>query len=208
MIKIQNWGLVEYHKALQRQKLLVQEIQEQRNKNVLVLCQHPPVITIGRNGGSGNIVSSPDLLEKAGISICETDRGGDVTLHNPGQIVGYPIFNLLDYKQDLHWFLREIEECIIDTIAIFGLQGGRVSGLTGVWLDENRKICAMGLHCSRWVTSHGFALNVNNDLSQFNYIIPCGISDKGVTSISKEINSKVDMNLVEITISEIFSKKF
>lgn len=208
MIEIQNWGLIEYGEALLRQKQLVDEIQQNRNKNVLVLCQHPSVITIGRNGGANNIICHRGLLEKLGIAVHETNRGGDVTLHNPGQIVGYPIFNLSALKEDLHWFLRKVEECIIQAIGMFGLNGERVNGLTGVWLDGKRKICAIGLHCSRWVTSHGFALNVENDITQFDYIIPCGIIDKAVTSMKLELQKDVNMILVENTISEIFSKKF
>ncbi len=208
MIEIQNWGTIEYIEAWERQKSLAAEIRKNRGKHVLALCRHHPVITIGRAGGRNNIVCHPELLEKAGISIVETDRGGDITLHSPGQLVGYTIFDLSSLKEDLHWFLREIEAGIIEAIAKFGLKGSRVEGMTGVWIEESRKICAIGMHCSRWVTSHGFALNVNNDLSLFSYIIPCGIKGKAVTSISEETGKQTDYLQVEKTVSEIFTKYF
>ena len=171
MLEYQDWGLIEYRTAWEKQKSLVDLIQKERNKNILVLCEHPSVITIGRSGKDSNILTSKEFLKLQGIDSVEIDRGGDVTLHNPGQLVGYPIFNLTSLKEDLHWFLREIEECIIELLLEFGVNSHRIEGLTGVWVDNMRKICAMGLHCSRWVTSHGFALNINNNLKEFNYII-------------------------------------
>jgi lipoyl(octanoyl) transferase len=208
MIEIQNWGLVDYKEAWQRQKQIVADIQQKRDKSVLVLCQHPTVITIGRNGTEDNITVQHEFLRKLGVEVYEIDRGGDVTLHNPGQLVGYPIFNLSSYREDLHWFLREIEQVIIDLVADYGIDAGRVEGLTGVWVDGKRKICAMGMHCSRWVTYHGFALNVNNDLSEFGYIVPCGIRDKEVTSIEAETGQKVDFDEISEKCMEIFRKKF
>jgi lipoyl(octanoyl) transferase len=208
MFEVQHWGLIDYNEAWAKQKELVKEIQEKRNKNVLVLCQHPAVITIGRAGSKDNVIAQSDFLKMMGIDVIENDRGGDVTLHNPGQIVGYPIFNLSSYKEDLHWFLREIEECIIETIAEYQIIGGRVEGLTGVWIDNARKICAMGMHCSRWVTSHGFALNVNNNMEQFSFIVPCGIQEKKVTSISQEIGTEVDIDKVESMLIEKFGMHF
>ena len=208
MIEIQNWGLIDYKEAWDRQKQLVSEIQEKRNRNVLVLCQHPTVITIGRNGSQSNITAQTDFLRQMNVNIYEIDRGGDVTLHNPGQLVGYPVFNLSAYKEDLHWFLREIEDAIIELVATYGIKAGRVEGLTGVWVNGSRKICAMGMHCSRWVTYHGFALNVNNDLSEFGYIIPCGINDKQVTSIAVETGQDIDFEEVSKRSAEIFKKRF
>ena len=208
MLEIQNWGLIDCTAAWNRQKELVADIQQKRDRNVLVLCQHPSVITIGRNGTMGNITADRKFLEQIGISVYDVDRGGDVTLHNPGQIVGYPIINLSAYKEDLHWFLREVEECIIVTLKDFGIESGRVHGLTGVWVDGKRKICAMGFHCSRWVTSHGFALNVNNDLREFGFIVPCGITDKEVTSISAELGTQIDINVIESKLTEVFQKSF
>ncbi len=208
MIEVQDWGLIDYIEAWERQKQLVIEISEKRNKNVFVVCQHPTVITIGRAGTDKNILLPVEFLESKGIKVIYNDRGGDATLHNPGQLVGYPIFNLYDYKTDLHWFLREIEQTIIDLLAFYNLRGERIDGLTGVWIEQKRKICAIGLHCSRWVTSHGFALNVCNDLTEFNYIVPCGIQNKGVTSITKEIGIEIAFDLVKNKCIELFEKKF
>lgn len=208
MIEIQNWGLIDYQVAWEKQKQLVEEIQKGRNKNVFVLCEHPTVITIGKNGTVDNLLLSDKEFEEKNVKVIWNNRGGDVTMHNPGQLVGYPIFNLSCYKEDLHWFLREIEERIIETVAEFGIASSRVEGLTGVWIENQRKICAIGMHCSRWVTSHGFALNVANDLGEFGYIVPCGIDDKEVTSISKETGTQVDIGLVRDTVITKFSKKF
>lgn len=208
MIEIQDWGLIDYDEAWERQKELVREITEKRNRNVFVVCQHPTVITVGRAGKDSNILLPIKFLSSKGIKVVHCDRGGDVTLHNPGQLVGYPIFNLYDYKTDLHWFLREIEETIIELLRSFNINGERVEGLTGVWIEGKRKICAIGLHCSRWVTSHGFALNVCNNIDEFNYIVPCGIKDKEVTSISKELGTEIDFYLVKSRCIEFFEKRF
>ncbi len=208
MFNIENWGLVDYSSAWTKQKAIVDDIQKKSRSSVLVLCEHPSVITIGRNGTNENITADRNFLEQIGIQVFDVDRGGDVTLHNQGQIVGYPIFNLSDYKQDLHWFLREIEECIIESLRAFGIESGRVDGLTGVWVDGKRKICAMGLHCSRWVTSHGFALNVSNDLKEFGFIVPCGITDKEVTSMEKELNLQISLADVESELIKSFEKRF
>jgi lipoyl(octanoyl) transferase len=187
MLHIEDWGIIDYHTAWERQRSTQARIQAGKQDSTLVFCQHPSVITIGKAGSRANIVLTDALLHERGMEVVEINRGGDVTLHNLGQLVGYTLFRLTDYKPDLHWFLREIEQCIIETISEFGLQGGRVEGLTGIWLEDARKICAIGLHCSRWVTSHGFALNVNNDMSEFSYIVPCGIVDKSVTSVQEEV---------------------
>jgi lipoyl(octanoyl) transferase len=208
MLIIENWGLTDYKTAWDRQKEYVQKVRNNPEENYLILCSHPSVITIGRNGTENNILTSEEFLRSAGISVYNIDRGGDVTLHNPGQLVGYPIFSLNNYKTDLHWFLREIEQIIIDLLAKFGIQGGRVEGLTGVWIERQRKICAMGLHCSRWITSHGFALNVKNNLKEFSFIVPCGIKTKGITSIMEELGTDVDVNIIESEISKLFSERF
>jgi lipoyl(octanoyl) transferase len=208
MIELQDWGNIDYAEAWARQREIVKQVQSEENKNVLVLCEHPSVITIGRAGSDDNVIPKEDFLDKLGINVIHNDRGGDVTLHNPGQLVGYPIFNLNNFKTDLHWFLREIEQVIIDTIAEFNIDGGRMDKLTGVWIEEKRKICAMGLHCSRWVTSHGFALNVKNDLREFDYIVPCGITDKQVTSIEQETGTDVDMEIIKKLIFENFITHF
>ncbi len=208
MINIQDWGLIGYNEAWNKQKVLVERIQAGEQLSTFVVCQHPTVITAGRATKNGNITASVDFLKNLGVDVIQNDRGGDVTLHNPGQLVGYPIFDLKQYKQDLHWFLREIEECIIETIASYGIIGDRVEGLTGVWVEKKRKICAIGMHCSRWVTSHGFALNVKNNLNEFFYIVPCGIADKEVTSISKELGTEVDFDEVKNKCIMVFEKRF
>ncbi len=217
MFKIEDWGLISYQEAYQKQKEIVKSINENRinnvNNSILVVCEHPTVITIGKSGTIDNVLFDEETLKTKNVELTFTDRGGDVTLHNPNQLVGYPIFDLSYYKQDLHWFLREIEECIIELVALYGIQSTRVDGLTGVWIDDidkskQRKICAMGLHCSRWITSHGFALNVNNDLTEFEYIIPCGIREKEVTSIYKETNKIIPISELKIKTIEIFNNHF
>jgi lipoyl(octanoyl) transferase len=149
----------------------------------LLIVEHPHVITMGRNGHLQNLLAQPEVLERAGISFFPTDRGGDITYHGPGQIVGYPIFDLRDWKRDVVAFVRTIEQVIIDALASFGIAGERVKNATGVWVD-GAKIAAIGIHISRWVTSHGFALNHTTDLSYFQYIVPCGLT-KPVTSMER-----------------------
>jgi len=158
---------------------LQQELGEQRKRgeirDQLLLVEHPHVITMGRNGHMSNVIAGEDILSRAGIDFHHTNRGGDVTYHGPGQLVGYPILDLNDWKRDVHAYVRAIEEVIIRTIGVYGLTGTRVPGATGVWVD-GAKVCAIGVHISRWVTSHGFALNVETDLQYFQYIIPCGLT--------------------------------
>ncbi len=208
MIAIQEWGIIDFTEAWERQRVLAGEVLRGEMPSTLVLCQHPSVITIGRNGTEANIIATPVELTKKNIQVVPINRGGDVTLHNIGQLVGYPIFRLTDFREDLHWFLREIEACIIETIAEFGLTGRRIEQATGVWIEEQRKICAIGIHCSRWVTSHGFALNVCNDMSEFELIIPCGIEDKGVTSISLENNATANIMNVQEVCKRMFINHF
>ena len=158
---------------------LQQELGEQRKRgeiaDQLLLVEHPHVITMGRNGHMSNVIANEEILSRAGIDFHHTNRGGDVTYHGPGQLVGYPILDLNDWKRDVHAYVRAIEEVIIRTIGVYGLAGTRVPGATGVWVD-GAKVCAIGVHISRWVTSHGFALNVETDLQYFQYIIPCGLT--------------------------------
>lgn len=206
--EIQDWGLIDFQEAWNKQKELVTAIQQGEKKSTLVLCSHPLVITMGRNSSYDNLVLPREEYENRNINVIDINRGGDVTLHNKNQLVGYPIFNLNDFKPDLHWFLREIEEAIINTVGELGIASSRVDDLTGVWIENQRKICAIGLHCSRWVTSHGFALNVCNNVKDFDYIVPCGIDDKEVTSIRDEIGTDVDMNIVKNIVVEKFSELF
>lgn len=205
---VESWGTVEFRDAWRRQRELVDAILHQDHPDTLVLCEHPSVITLGRTTQQGSVLAQRDLLAMRNIDVIEIDRGGEATVHNPGQLVGYPIFNLQRSKPDLHWFLRTVEQSIIDALANFGLESGRVDGLTGVWIDQQRKICAIGIHCSRWITSHGFALNVENDLSLFSDIVPCGITDRGVTSLERELENCPDMTVVRAAVVESFRINF
>lgn len=208
MIAVERWGLIPFDEAWERQRELAFRVERGEAPNTLVLCQHPTVITIGRNGTDANVLAARPLLEAQGVSVVPIDRGGDVTLHNPGQLVGYPVFNLTTLKPDLHWYLRTVEDAIIDTVAAYGITGDRVDGLTGVWVDGQRKVCAIGIHCRKWVVYHGFALNVVNDLREFQYIVPCGISDRAVTSIAVEAGRPVMMDEVEATVIGAFHRRF
>ena len=179
----------------------------------LILVEHPPVFTLGKNGKREHVLVSEEHLQKLGIEFFHINRGGDVTYHGLQQVVGYPILDLDKFKTDLGWYLRSLEQVIINVIADYGLTGERSPGETGVWLDPNdpfmaRKICAMGIKCSRWITMHGFALNVNTDLSHFEYIVPCGIQGKTVTSLEKELGKKVDYEEVKNKIKTQFQLVF
>ena len=179
----------------------------------LLLCEHSPVYTLGKSGHIGNILISEVEMEQRGIQFYKTNRGGDITFHGLQQIVGYPIIDLEKFYTDIGRYLRELEEVIILTLADFGITGKRSKGETGVWIEpdvpgKERKICAMGVRCSRWITMHGFALNVNTDLSYFNNIIPCGIENKKVTSMALELNAEVDLESVKEKIQSNFEKVF
>jgi len=173
-------------------------------KHHLLFCEHPPVITLGRSGSMDNLLLDEASLRAKGIEFFKINRGGDITFHGPGQIVGYPIFDLDEFFTDVHRYVRYLEEAVIRTIAAYGLEGCRLEAHTGVWLPEKgwlpkRKICAIGVHLSRWVTMHGFAFNVNTDLNYFRHIIPCGINaqDKDVTSLANELGTTIDENEVK-----------
>ena len=174
---------MDYGEALALQQRLVAARKEGAVPDQLLLLEHPHVITLGRNGQMQNLLASSEILARAGISFYPIDRGGDITYHGPGQLVGYPIFDLRDWKRDVGAYVRGLEQAIIDTLGEYGIAAGRIPKLTGVWVGE-RKIAAIGVHISRWVTSHGFALNVNTDLSYFQYIVPCGLT-KPVTSMAQ-----------------------
>ena len=174
----------------------------EKTKNHLIFCEHPHVYTLGKSGKESHLLMNSTQLADNDISYHKINRGGDITYHGPGQIVGYPIFDLDNFFTDIHKYLRFIEEAVILTLAEYGIEAGRIDGLTGVWLDINdpiksRKICALGVKCSRWVTMHGFAFNVNTDLSLFNNIVPCGIDDKAVTSMQKELRKEIDITEVK-----------
>jgi len=179
---LRQLGRIDYASALQLQQQLATDRKQGLVPDQLLLLEHPHVITLGRNGHVENLLADDDILARAGISFYPTDRGGDVTYHGPGQLVGYPILDLRDWKRDVGAYVRAVEETIILTLADYGIEAGRIPKLTGVWVGE-RKIAAIGVHLSRWVTSHGFALNVSTDLSYFQYIVPCGLT-KPVTSMA------------------------
>ena len=182
-------------------------------QHYFLMCEHEPVYTLGKSGDMKNVLLSEDELSAANIQFFKTNRGGDITFHGPQQIVGYPILDLEKMYTDIGKYLRNLEEVVILTIAEYGILGGRSAGETGVWISagikgEERKICAIGVRCSRWITMHGFALNVNTDLAYFNNIIPCGIQDKKVTSIEKELGNKVDFEEVKEKLKKNFKSVF
>ena len=176
-------GRIGYGEAFELQRELAEKRKQGLIPDQLLIVEHPHVITLGRNGRKEHLLAGQDVLRRAGISFHQTDRGGDITYHGPGQIVGYPILDLREWKRDVAAYVRAIEQVLIDALAGFGIRAGRVAGATGVWVD-GKKIAAIGVHISRWVTSHGFALNVTTDLSYFQYIVPCGLS-KPVTSMAE-----------------------
>jgi len=207
-ILIEDWSLIPFREAWSKQEQYVREIQQGLRPSTLILCEHPAVLTIGREGGEQNVKVDSSMLAMQGIDVIPINRGGDITAHNPGQLIGYPLFNLSEFREDLHWFLRSIEDIIMQVLAEYGIASGRVEGKTGVWIQEERKICAIGMHCSRWVTSHGFALNVNNDLSIFDMIIPCGIPDKEVTSMKSELQQTINMEDLKEKCRKAYSEYF
>lgn len=179
--------------------------------DTLIICEHFPVFTLGRVTDEANILFSDEELAKIGAEKFSIERGGDVTFHGPGQIVGYPLLNLSHFKEDLGWYLRALEEVIIRTLATYTIEAFRISGRTGVWVGSSgneEKICAIGIKASRWCTMHGFAFNINTDLSYFNYIVPCGIGDRNVTSLSKVLSRAVEMEEVKERLSKNFELVF
>jgi lipoyl(octanoyl) transferase len=229
----QRLGLIDYQTAWTLQERLFADIVDQKvanralppdqkrpTPNHLLFCEHPPVYTIGTSGKAENLLlTEDDLRQQHGASVFRIRRGGDITFHGPGQLVGYPIFDLDNFFTDIHLYMRLLEESIIRTLADYGLSAGRIDGLTGVWLDAEpgdpsrmagpaRKICALGVKASRWVTMHGFALNINTDLQFFDYIVPCGIADKAVTSMQQELGRPIDVaevtNRVQQHLAELF----
>ena len=219
-------GLIEYKEAWLFQEKFFNEILEIKSKNRnegseittknhLIFCEHPHVYTLGNSGNKENLLVNEEYLKSRGASFYKTNRGGDITYHGPGQIVGYPIFDLDNFFNDIGKYLRFLEEVIILTLKEYGISGERSKGETGVWLDVGkptaRKICAMGVKTSRWVSMHGFAFNLNTDLSYFESIIPCGINDKKVTSLEKEIGHKIDIDhaksLLKSNLERVFDLK-
>ena len=233
--QFRHLGLIDYPQAWDLQEKLFAEVvavkianrgvapeSQTPTPNHLLFCQHPHVYTLGKSGKPENLLLNEEGLGEVQASFYKINRGGDITYHGPGQLVGYPILDLDNFFTDIHRYMRTLEEAIIRTLATYGLDAGRIEGLTGVWLDHEtqrnaarqnpRKICALGVKASRWVTMHGFALNVNTDLDYFNHIVPCGIDDKAVTSMQRELGKVIDMREVEeklkTHLAELFGLEF
>jgi lipoate-protein ligase B len=188
-------GRMAYGEALALQRDLAQRrIDRTLDHDLLLLVEHPPVITLGRGSRAEHLVAPREFLDAKGVEVFEVERGGDITLHGPGQLVGYPIYDLTEHRQDLHWFLRALEDCLILALAEFGVPGERRVGYTGVW-TTGRKIASIGIHVKQWVTWHGFALNVMTDLPLFDLIVPCGIPDVTMTSIQRELGERAPRDL-------------
>jgi lipoyl(octanoyl) transferase len=196
-LDVRRLGLVSYEDGLELQRELVEERKADRIPDTLLLLQHPHVLTIGvKKDGRSHILAAPDRLSALGVEVFETGRGGDVTYHGPGQLVGYPILNLDPDRRDVHQYVRDLEEVMIRVCAEYGLDAGRVKGFSGAWIGDE-KIGAIGVRISRWITSHGFAFNVSTDISFFNLIVPCGIADRGVTSLASRLARAPEMAEVE-----------
>jgi len=212
-VDVRRLGLVDYQAGLDLQRELVEQRKRGEIDDQLLLLEHPDVITLGvktRNDRS-HVLESEEALAERGVAVFETGRGGDVTYHGPGQLVGYPIFDLKPDRCDVHRYVRDLEEALIRTVGAFGITAGRGDGLTGIWVGpagHEAKLAAIGVRISRWVTSHGFALNVNTDLSRFGLIVPCGISDRGVTSMERLLGHPVSMDEVENAVVNAFTAVF
>jgi lipoyl(octanoyl) transferase len=202
---VRELGRIDYARALDIQRELVARRKQGAVPDHLLLLEHPHVITLGRNGHLENLLAGEGVLDRAGISFYPTDRGGDVTYHGPGQLVGYPILDLREWQRDVGAYVRAVEQVLIDTLADYGIQAGRIPKLTGVWAGD-RKIAAIGVHLSRWVTSHGFALNVHTDLDYFRYIVPCGLT-RPVTSMA-QLGVRATLEEVSRTLAVHFGRVF
>ncbi len=219
-------GLIDYQQAWDYQASLFAKIldvkkvnrdltgaDQKPTSNFLIFCEHPHVYTLGKSGAEANLKIKKEALHTIQASYFHTNRGGDITYHGPGQIVGYPVIDLENFFTDIHRYMRLLEESVIQTLKEFGIESGRISGMTGVWLDPEdaakaRKICALGVKTSRWVTMHGFAFNVNTNLNYFDYIIPCGIANKAVTSLEKELGGAQDLKAVEFILKQKLVEQF
>ena len=223
-VKYEDWGLMDYQQAWDKQEEIFSttvsiktknrnELENQtQTDNFLIFVEHPHVYTLGKSGKPENLLLNEHQLKEKQATYYKINRGGDITYHGPGQIVGYPILDLDHFFTDIHLYLRTLEEAVILTLKDYGIEAGRYTGFTGVWIDADndkaRKICAMGVRCSRWVTMHGFAFNVNTDLEYFKNIVPCGIDDKDVTSMERELSKKVDIQEVKENLKKHISVLF
>ena len=223
IVRFENLGIMDYQEAWDYQEKLFSETINRKienrktdtpiaTENYLLFCEHPHVFTLGKSGDESHLLLNKQGLEENEAKYYKINRGGDITYHGPGQLIGYPIFDLEYFFSDIHKYMRFLEEAVIQTIKEFGIIGGRVDGLTGVWIDAEtqnpRKICAMGVKSSRWVTMHGIGFNVNSNLDYFNFIVPCGIDDKAVTSMEKELGAPVDMDKVKDILKEKLAQQF
>lgn len=225
LVEFVDWGLISYVEAREKQLKLQQELIKLKRENrdapikknaihSLIFCQHKPVYTLGKSGSESHLLLNSKGLSEHEVEFYKTNRGGDITFHGPGQLVVYPIFDLDYFKNDLHWYIRSLEEVIIKTLQVYGIEADRIKDFTGVWLKSeeanNRKICAIGVHLSRWVTMHGLAFNINTDINYFNHIVPCGINDqdKEVTSLEKELNNKQEFEKVSKEVLKAFQQVF
>jgi lipoyl(octanoyl) transferase len=217
MTELHEYPVSSYKKVWDEQKELLDQIVNGKKQGVeqphhLILCEHNPVYTMGKSADSNNLLASEELLKTRGAEVFNIERGGDITFHGPGQWVAYPIFDLEKLEIGLRIYIEKLEEVLIATLSDFGIEGRRIEGLTGVWVDsvlgDERKIAAIGVMSRRFVTMHGFALNVNTDLSYFDLMVPCGIQDKGVTSISQELNKEMSMDEVKKSIKKHFKNIF
>ena len=222
-VRYENLGLIDYKDAWDYQEKIFRSTVQRKirirngeklspSENHIIFCEHPHVYTLGKSGDKKNLLLDEDNLKEQNVKYYEINRGGDITYHGPGQLVVYPIFDLDYFFSDIHKFLRYLEESVINTLLEYGIKSTRLDGLTGVWIDVGktspRKICAIGVKTSRWVTMHGIGFNINSDLSYFSNIIPCGIQDKAVTSMEKELGYKIDMGEVSNILKEKLSTQF
>jgi len=212
-----DWGLIEYNEAWKKQEELFnatidRKMKNEPTSNSLIFCEHPHVYTLGKSGDEHNMLLNYIQLQAKDATFVKSNRGGDITYHGPGQVVGYPIFDLANFNLGLKQYIHKIEEAIINTLALYVIPTTRLEGATGVWLDVGlptcRKICAIGVRSSRFVTMHGFALNVNTQLEYFSHINPCGFIDKGVTSMQKELGAEVDMEKLKATLRKSIEEQF
>ncbi len=222
MIEFIDWGTIDYKEAWDKQEILFEKyLNTKKDKQPvsetpvgdIIFCEHPHVYTLGKSGDVNNMLINDTFLKQVNATYYKTNRGGDITYHGPGQIVGYPILDLESMNLSLKQYINKIEDIIISTLSSYGIKADRLEGATGVWLDKEnitkaRKICAIGVKASRYITMHGFALNVNTNLQYFNHINPCGFVDKGVTSIQKELGREVDIEEVKAKLKENFEKAF
>ncbi len=206
-----NLGTVPYADALALQHRIVEARKRGALNDTLLLLEHQPVFTLGRNANESNVIASPEFLKQIGIDVFRVERGGDVTYHGPGQLVGYPILDLHNFRLDVGWFVRSMEEMLIRTLNDFGIPGKRIEKLVGVWLDTpngEAKLVQIGARIEQWITYHGFALNVDPNMAHFDLIVPCGISDKAVTSMARVLNHPIDMQAVRKRVAERFGDVF